>query len=148
MNKAASDRLATVPFFLCKPNDALGSLFPTLRAHEFTAPVETITIDEFLAGQPVDVVKMDIEGGEPYALEGMKKTLSENKNIVFFVEFNGPSLQRAGVSPEDFLAQLDNAGFVCQLINEELRCLQPIKPDVVLRKAYCNLYCIREATTE
>lgn len=87
VNKAASDKRGTVPFFIEKSNDVQGSLFSTLRAGEFTVPVECITIDEFIGGEPVDVIKMDIEGGEPYALEGMKDTLAQNKDIVLFIEF-------------------------------------------------------------
>jgi len=144
VNKAVSDRSATTPFFLRQHTGVIGSLFPTGSPDEFTVPVECITVDAFLAGGPVDVVKMDIEGGEPFALKGMKKTLSKSKDIVLFVEFNAPSLHRAGSNPEDLLAQLENTGFECQVINEELRCLQPIKPNL----RFCNIYCTKKTTLE
>ena len=87
VNKAASNKCTIVPFYLCKPNDVRGSLYPTLRTDEFSVPVGCTTIDEFMGGVPVDVVKMDIEGGEPYALEGMKQTLALSKDVVLIMEF-------------------------------------------------------------
>ena len=150
VNKAVSDRCTTVPFFYRRDTGVGGSLFPTNRPNECTVPVESITIDAFLAGESVDVVKMDIEGGESFALEGMNKTLFQSKCLLLIVEFIPGLLQRAGVNPEEFLAQLDKAGFECQLINEELRCLQPLVPDVALSNEYSgetrNLYCTKKAT--
>ena len=87
VNKAVSDSSTTMPFFIEKQNDVQGSLYSTLRSNEFTIPVECVTIDEYMAGQPVDVIKMDIEGGEPAALKGMEKTLANSKDLVLFIEF-------------------------------------------------------------
>jgi len=156
VNMAASDKRATVPFYLCKPNDVQGSLFATLRDNESTVPVESMTIDEFLDGKPVDVVKMDIEGGEPRALEGMSKTLFKSKDVVLFIEFNHHLLRRAGVDPPDLFHQLDSAGFDCMLINEGLKRLLPIvhplTPEDILgegfQHGFCNIYCTRKATAE
>ena len=154
VNIAASDKRATVPFYLCKPNDVQGSLFATLRNNESTVDVESMTVDEFLGGKAVDVIKMDIEGGEPRALVGMKETLSRSKDVVLFVEFNHQLLRRAGVDPTDLLTQLDDAGFECQLINEGLKRLLPIvhplTPEDILgegfQHGFCNIYCTRKAT--
>ena len=141
INKAVSDKCATVPFYFRQRTGVTGSLLAAHQPNESTIAVECVTIDEHLAGKPVDVVKMDIEGGEPHALQGMKKTMSQSKDMVLFVEFNRSCLLQAGVNQQAFLAQLKKADFECQVINEELRCLQPIKPGL----ESCNLYCLKEA---
>ena len=87
INKAVGDATTTMSFFIEKENDVQGSLYSTLRSNEFTIPVECITIDDYMDGAPVDVIKMDIEGGEPYALAGMTKTLSKSTDPVLFIEF-------------------------------------------------------------
>jgi len=147
VNKAASDSNANTSFFIAKPNDVQGSLFPTLRTDEYSVPVECITIDELLSGESVDVVKMDIEGAEPFALKGMTKTLSASPNIVLFLEFHGPWLKRAGVEPQDFLDQLKQSGFECQLINDGRKLLQPLKleltPEEGFYHGFCNIYCVK-----
>ena len=69
--------------------------------------VATIAIDDVLADRwTVDVVKMDIEGGEPAALRGMAATLRASPNLRMFVEFEPPALEAAGESPEEFLGHL------------------------------------------
>lgn len=42
---------------------------------------DTTTIDETLKGEPVDFIKMDIEGEEYYALEGAKKSLERSPEV-------------------------------------------------------------------
>ena len=69
-------------------NEALQATFsPYLSKVEFcnkflggkTKDDNTISIDELLAAEKdVDLVKMDIEGAEPQALEGAERTLGEN----------------------------------------------------------------------
>ena len=147
VNKAATDTNVNASFFIAKPNDVQGSLFPTLRTDEYSVPVECITIDELLDGKSVDVVKMDIEGAEPFALKGMKKTLANSPNIVLFLEFHGPWLKRAGVEPQEFLDQLNESGFECQLINDGRKLLQPLKleltPEEGFPHGFCNIYCVK-----
>ena len=94
---------------------------------------------------------MDIEGSEPLALKGMKRTLSRNKNLVLIVEINPRCLRSAGVEPVDFLAQLATAGFECQLIDEEQRCLHSAGTDLILeeesRRGHYNIYCVEKTHT-
>ena len=152
VNKTVSDKCTTAPFYFRGEIGTGGSLFQTNRTNESSVTIECITIDGFLGGETVDVVKMDIEGFEPYALEGMKETLDKTKNILLFLELAPNHLSRAGVSPDDFLAQLDKAGFACQVINEERRCLQPTTTELIpeegFSRGYCNLYCVKKANSK
>ena len=59
--------------------------------------VDTIVLDDFvyLERNPLpDVIKMDIEGGEALALNGMKRLLVEARPILF-IETHGPESARA-----------------------------------------------------
>ena len=138
VNKAVGDINANASFFFAHPNDVRASLFPTLRPNEYSVSVECITVDELLIGETVDVVKMDIEGGEPLALKGMMKTLSHSKDLVLFAEINPDCLSQAGVEPNDFLRSLTSAGFECQIIDEDQKRLRPIDGQL----GFCNLYCV------
>lgn len=62
-----------------------------------TMDVETTTLDEFLKDKlPVDFIRMDIEGYETKAIEGMTKTLAQAKTLKLFIEFHYPqSLEEA-----------------------------------------------------
>lgn len=112
-----------------------------------TIMVECISIDEFLGEQRVDVIKMDIEGNEAYALEGMKKTIARSNNLKLFIEFSPANLNRAGVKPQEYLSQLTSLGFDIKLIDERSRSLTPIQRDFAVPNVpiwYANLYCTKK----
>ncbi len=145
--KAVGDKLTTVTFFLYEDSDSHGMYRHPQAAVEQTVLVECVTVDEFLAGQPVDVIKMDIEGNEPYALEGMRQTISRSRHLTMFVEFAPAYLRRAGVEPDGFLAQLANLGFQVQLIDEKARCLRSLENGSFQEDDpawYVNLYCTKK----
>ena len=56
--------------------------------------VTTLTVDALVAGR-VDVIKMDIQGGEPAALRGARRTLDANQ-VVLFAEVSPDHLREQG----------------------------------------------------
>lgn len=70
--------------------------------------IETVTLDDYLKdkGYKVDVMKIDIEGAEPLAFDGMRKTLSKNQNIKIFLEFFPLLIEKMGNSPKEFIELL------------------------------------------
>ena len=66
------------------------------RRYDKPVPVEKVALDDFLGGKKVDVVKMDIEGGEPEALAGTRATIAGNPSMIPFAELNPASLRRSG----------------------------------------------------
>lgn len=82
-------------------------------------PVAMVSIDEFLPpDQRVDLIKMDIQGAEGMALEGMKRTLASNPGVVILMEFWPEGLRKTGISPERVLSELENQGFALYRIDE------------------------------
>jgi FkbM family methyltransferase len=103
--------------------------------------VRLATIDSLLEGAQPDVVKIDIEGGEVRALAGMRETLARAKpGMKLFVELNPGALANADTSGEALLAELRNAGFRINMIDEAVRALQPLAADERLEQ-HANLYC-------
>jgi FkbM family methyltransferase len=149
--KAVGNKPGAVQFFVYKESDSHAMYqHPTAKVKEIIS-IECITIDEFIEGQSVHVIKMDIEGNEPYALEGMAKTILKSDNLTLFTEYAPDYLRRAGVEPDQYLNQLQNLGFEVQVIDEESRCLQPLsmKDALISRDFYkrVNLYCTKENRT-
>jgi hypothetical protein len=76
--------------------------------------VETTTLDTFwrYLGKPrIDVIKMDIEGGELLALKGATAVLAANPNLTLVFEFAPAHLRAAGSEPEELLTLLREFGF-------------------------------------
>ena len=74
-------------------------------------PVEVVTMDEALAGERVDFVKLDVQGWELEALRGMSRILADNPGVRLFVEFWPYGLRRAGGNPLDLITFLQDNHF-------------------------------------
>jgi FkbM family methyltransferase len=79
--------------------------------------LDVITIDEFLpAGLAVDLVKIDVEGHEPFVIRGMQKTIRRSPNIRIFVEFVEAFLSHT-VSADQFAAEIEALGLrICRVL--------------------------------
>lgn len=95
-------------------------LFPHPR--EATMEVEEVEeapLDELISG-PVDLVKIDVEGGEVEVLRGMERILEENPRIRLLVEWSPQLLTAAGREPGALEAELRRHGFALWRVDEEV----------------------------
>ena len=83
-------------------------LVPMTDAH-FSA--ETVTLDDFFKDykRDIDIIKMDIEGAEMFAVGGMTKLLKTDLKI--FLEHHPEHIKQFGGSPSDCLNELIRNGF-------------------------------------
>ena len=97
-----------------------------------TTVVKTETLDQALSQQDalqVDLIKMDIEGAEILAIDGMKETIRRSPNLIMFSEFYPAAMRRLGRRPLDFLYRLNRLGFKLSLIEEKSRTLKDLPPE-------------------
>jgi len=71
--------------------------------------VEVARLDD-IALQPVDVLKLDVEGAELDALEGASRIITEDKPILI-MEFRQYNQDRAGRTIEDLATFVSDAGY-------------------------------------
>jgi FkbM family methyltransferase len=90
---------------------------PEWGAAQRSVEVETIAIDDFLpADLAVDLVKIDVEGHEPFVVRGMQKTIRRSPNIRIFLEFVEAFLVHT-VRAEEFVREIDELGLrICRLL--------------------------------
>lgn len=128
-NLAVSDRNG--PIYLYEVNCSANSgAKVTAKDRESLAPyiktenpqfqfVEAVQLDLFLSDKRIDIVKLDIEGHEPFALLGMKEILDQNKPVII-TEFAPLSLNLIGkMSPEEFLQFLIDLSYQIHVIDED-----------------------------
>jgi FkbM family methyltransferase len=79
------------------------------------------TLDSYInsKGIEVDLIKMDVQGAEYVALQGMKETLKVNQDIILMTEYWPHGLERCGTEPIEFLHELNALGFKIFLINSD-----------------------------
>ena len=79
-------------------HEGLATLYPGDRPSKTTVDVQLKTLDDIITGseiKKIDVIKMDIEGGELKALQGSRK-LIELYHPVFMIEINEQTYKTAG----------------------------------------------------
>jgi FkbM family methyltransferase len=102
-------------------------LFVPARWRE-TTRTRTLSLDSSVAGRSIDVIKLDVDGGEVDALRGMRRTLELSPRVRLFVECNPPSLENAGTTAGALLDELLDLGFEVQVIDEGRRALERAGP--------------------
>jgi FkbM family methyltransferase len=143
---AVSDRAGSLPFFGGGWDLSTGSLWQESRGGS-VVDVASTTLDRELHGRPVDVLKMDIEGGEPRALDGMQTTIAASPNLVMFVECNPHALASSGSSAVELIERLRELGFDVSEIDEKRKVCREITETLVAEaraadpKFTVNLYC-------
>jgi FkbM family methyltransferase len=145
---AVTDRLGVLPFFVRGWDLSEGSLWQESDARR-AVEVRTTTLDREVGGQRVDVVKMDIEGGEPRALEGMTATIAASPNLVMFVECNPSALAASGSSATDLIERLQTLGFDVSEIDEKGAVCRRITKTLLAQESaedpefFVNLFCTK-----
>ena len=101
-------------------NDNFGSMFvphtnSKLRSSHATVNIQCQRLDDLIKngqGTRVDLVKIDVEGSEPYALRGMKRILLEQRPIIL-IELNEYCLVNMGCSSaEEVMVLIEEYGYV------------------------------------
>jgi FkbM family methyltransferase len=97
--------------------------------------VQTITLDEYISCKSinqVDVIKLDVEGGELAALRGMGRTIHSSNNVVMFMEVNPKSYDYKNYQWIDIYSLLNEYGFTHGLVldteNKSFRLSRSIPP--------------------
>ena len=107
-NIAASNKKETIKFQLNKVNSGGSKRVPINNHYMYTydnpevIDVEAYSLDNYLSNNKFDLVLIDIEGSEYFAMQGMTDILSQTKNLI--VEFLPHHISNvAGVKLTDFL---------------------------------------------
>ncbi|HEY8103728.1 MAG TPA: FkbM family methyltransferase [Gaiellaceae bacterium] len=137
--KALGDSAGRARFFV---RDDTSSLVD-LASDAVPVEVEVVRADEEIAG-PIDVVKLDIEGGESAALRGMAGLLSGSRPpAAIFAECYPQLLEAAGSSSEELISVLEGHGYRVEWIDEAAGRAIPLSEPWT--GDYVNLVCRRES---
>lgn len=110
-NQAHNARL-----FRSEENTGMHRLYASVCCGEDSIEVAVIEGDSLQLGA-LDFIKIDIEGYEPAALQGLAATLKQSHKLKILCEFSPLSLWEAGFSPIVFLEDMRAYGF--QLLVKE-----------------------------
>jgi len=145
--KAVGESSSVVTLFIYQGSDSHGMYPRPDTPVKERVEIECVALDQFLPHETTDIVKIDIEGHEPYALAGMKHLISRNKHLILFTELVPGFLRQAGVECQTYLDQIEALGFQIRLIDEDRRRLVPVERSLVEKQDafwHANLYCVKD----
>jgi FkbM family methyltransferase len=108
--------------------------------------VEVLPLDDLVKpGQAVRLVKVDAEGFELQVRRGMGRIIADNPALAVLVEFGPTHLDRAGVSVENWLAEMLAWNFTAYEVDESDGSLRPLRAKAELRAVFSvNVLLLRQ----
>ena len=151
LNDAVSNKTHTARLFLSETNKGDHRLYNSKDGRK-SITVQTVALDKFFLNRDkaVQFIKMDIQGAEMAALEGMKGLVRKNRFLKLVTEFWPGGLKRFGSDPAKYLKTLQSMGFKISEISEKNKTIKPVRPLQLLSRytvendEYTNLYCVKE----
>jgi FkbM family methyltransferase len=115
-NKAVGPKSGKIKIYL---SGELNVDHRTYEPEEYTgiAEIEAVSLDDYFEqGTRVDVIKMDIQGYEMAAVQGMNRVIKDNPEIVIVSEFWPHGLNKAGSSVTEYYNHLAEMRFKIYLL--------------------------------
>jgi len=140
IRKAVSNKEGNAVFY-----ETIGSFGHSLHSekpHINQFKVEITLLDKLLPQigvKEVHFVKMDIEGHEPEALDGMNNLIKRQKQIHIILEFKPSLLRTRNYEPASLIEKLFQMGFEVFAIGRKGKLLQIRSPDMTRFIQKCNL---------
>jgi FkbM family methyltransferase len=109
--KALTDANGSFDFSVSVQEPMLSSLVARPDLDSRVVRVEGVRLDDYFAANginEVDVIKLDLEGAEPQAIEGMSSVLASARLIIF--EVNEPQLAEVGIDPVTLITRTASKG--------------------------------------
>lgn len=111
--------------------------------------VRMYSLDDLtINGRQIDFVKIDIQGFEMQAFQGMKAILRDNKNIRILTEYWPHGLKMAGNSGVELIDFLTDFGFNLKILSEDqwipIRQMNPTMLENAPGHIYYNIYAARD----
>jgi FkbM family methyltransferase len=135
IEKAVDVCESSTKLFINKKNRGNHRIFDS-GDHRKSINIQTTSIDKFFENinVPIDWIKMDIEGAEYRALQGMKNFLQKNNHLVLVTEIFPEGLKQAGSALEEVFSFLQSHNFQFEEIVERKNVLIKKSKDELIRE--------------
>jgi FkbM family methyltransferase len=116
---ALSDQKGDLTFYAAD-HSPISSMFERDGIKTSSVHVKSVTLDDAIGPDlRVDLVRLDIEGAEPQAWQGMSRILSQNQDLIVIMAWSASHFHRSGKDPSVFMTQILRSGFSAwRLIDE------------------------------
>lgn len=149
LRMAVSNNTSKIKLFLNESNQAAHSVYRQEESKRKPIIVKTISLDDLLKFDTSKryIIKMDVEGSEMKALQGMRNLLTRKSHITLIIEFWPWGLDKLGSSAAQYVELLLNYGFTLYNIDEDSQQIDRVTKDDLLKRyavkyrRHTNLLC-------
>lgn len=149
--KAVSNETGKTKLFLCEDNKGDHRIYDPHDGRK-SIEVEVIRLDDYYKSYngKIDFIKMDIQGAEGGAIQGMSLLLQKNKGLKIMTEFWPSGLKGFGIRPEQYVKLLVEHGFRLYQIDEQKKKIEPVNITELLeaytpeKENFTDLLCVKE----
>ena len=150
VQKAVSEKNDKIKLFVSKRNHASHRIFDSEEKRN-SIEVDVITLDTYFKKNknPINFIKMDVEGVEGATLLGASNIIKNSKDLVITMEYFPKWIRKYGMNPEEILDSLIEKKFKLFNINQKERKIFPInlknfvKEYNEQKKNYTNVLCVK-----
>lgn len=151
INKAVSEKSEKLKLFLSEDNLADHRIYDSQDGRKFIE-IGSVRLDDYFkdySGE-INFIKMDIEGAEYGAVQGMPDLIKKSRKIKVISEFWPFGLKKFGVEPVEYLNRLLKYDFEIHNLNEKKKGLgladakELLKVYTVEKENHTNLLCIKK----
>jgi FkbM family methyltransferase len=126
---AAGDKHGSLPFKMGRADQTGWGGFSNAPDDQAVS-VDVVRLDETVQEQdPIDLLKIDIEGADTWALKGCEGLLKQRRIRRIWFEQNKPRMRRLGIGEDEAVQFLHSVGYIA-------RAESPISNEVVDWSAY------------
>jgi FkbM family methyltransferase len=151
VQKAVSNKTEKIKLYISEIGSTDHRIYDLHNSRRFIE-IESIRLDDYFKDYDgkIDFIKMDIQGAEPRAVQGMSVLLNKNKNVKIATEFSPVLLKKSGIKPEEYLKSLMQHGFKLYDINEQEKKIKLANISELLETYtpengnYTNLLCVKD----
>jgi len=125
--KAISNKNDLIQLYLCESNKGMHRIYNSVCCNS-SIEIESIRADDYFnSSHQINFIKIDIEGAEYAAIQGMQNILTQNQNIKIMTEFSPLALFEYGIDPRDYINTLLKYDFTLFSIGENLELIESEK---------------------
>jgi len=151
IQKAVSNVTRPIRLYLASRNKADHRIYDS-EDNRPSVEIEATRLDDYFKdrSEKISFIKMDIQGAEGGAIQGMRNILRDNKSVRLLTEFWPIGLRRFGVEAREYLYALEAEGFRFHDVQKGGGHPDPVEKTALLaryvpeKENFTNLFCVRE----
>lgn len=138
--KAVSNENKRAKLYLCEQNKGMHRVYNSVFCND-SIDIDCLRLDDYFQHEKISFIKIDIEGAEYHAIQGMLNLLHRNREIKLLTEFSPAASLENGIDSRYYVKILVDLGFNIYSIGENIELVN-------IDKLYEQLIIVKEVVGE